>query len=786
MTFLPTDISGLAAWWDANDAATVTGSTPATQWNDKSGNGRHLTHATMGPDHIPASGVMRFDGTAASTTTGDTLDVPAMTVRTVIFFAKALNPQSASNRYHAILGHSANSDTLFLDLPAGTPASYGVRPKNGLNKVAINGNGWVAQTIANETVLVPFTLSGDIVLAEYAGARTGLNWLGAAGSTRNFRPNLDLAELLIYDRVLTGAEKQQVEAYLAHKWARTDLLPGDHPYKATAPGGATVLEAASTSHAHLAGQASLYAAGTLATDSAVHAHGATSPGLTPGNMIAMDEIADQRIFQRIGNAAAVAIGGAYAGTIPGNVQARVLRGATVIKDWTDLNGPVIGGGSWTGTLIDVPEGGMYRIEVRSRTSDGTVLASAAGTAEWGVGDIYGLIGASSAERWFTIGTGYAPHALLKTYDGSWKVAATMGAAAVTFGNQAIADSGVPVAIMDYGVGGTRLSQWISTTNASYAAFAAALAAVGPIKAAFIVVGMNDARAGVIASQAAHEANWRTLIGHIRADAGDPSLPVLIWGAQRCLQAGMDDQQFGWMRSAERAVGQDANVVLAVTTVDLPLISDNLHLTEAGMVTAAQRLARTVGALFHGTGVDWRAPEVAAVVRVDDTTSDVTITHRGGTDFSPASGITGFEISSDNFASLLSIGGAVRQSADVIRLTHASTAGQPSLLRYQYGAAPNVSGAVNDNASLPLPLAPLGDGLELFSGAYLAAADCLNGLNDMQPVLIHSPPVFAIMPADALHGFGDAPSTLSTLLALASRHREVRIRDDLRRLVVNAD
>lgn len=786
MAFLPTDISGLAAWWDANDAATVTGATPVTQWNDKSGNGRHLTHATLGPNHVPASGVMRFDGPAASTTAGDTLDMPAMTVRTVIFFTKALNPQSASNRYHAILGHSTNGDTLYIDLPAGTPASYGVRPKNGLNKVAINGNAWIAQSVANETVPVPFTLSGDIVLAEYASARTGLTWLGAAGSTRNFRPNLDLAEVLIYDRVLTGEEKQQAEGYLAHKWARADLLPVDHPYKATPPGGVITLDVASAGHAHLVGQASLYVSGTLAADNGTHTHGATSPGLVPGNAIAIADIADQRIFQRIGNAAAVAISGAYAGTIPDMVQARVLHGATVIKDWTTLNGAMIGSGSWSGVLTDVPEGGMYRIEVRGQTSDGTVLANAAGTTEWGVGDIYGLIGSSSAERWFTIGTGYVPHDLLKTYDGSWKAAASMGAAAVTFGNQAIADSGVPVAIMDYGVGGTRLSQWVSTANTSYAAFAAALAAVGPVRAVFVVVGMNDARAGVIPSQAAHEANWRTLIGHIRADAGDPALPILIWGAQRCLQAGMDDQQFGWMRGAERTVGQDANVRLAVTTVDLPLITDNLHLTEAAMVTAAQRMARTVGAMFHGTGIDWRAPEVTAVARVDDTTSDITITHHGGTDFAPVSGITGFEISNDAFVTLLSIGAAVRQSANVIRMTHASTAGLPAQLRYQYGAAPDVTGAVNDNAGLPLPLAPVEGGLEVFSGSYLATADCVHGLNGALPVLIHSPPVFAITPADALHEFGDVPSTLFAALALSSRHREVRIRADPRGLAVRAD
>src|SRR3546814_19931968 len=79
---------------------------------------------------------------------------------------------------------------------------------------------------------------------------------------------------------------------------------------------------------------------------------------------------------------------------------------------------------------------MYQVEVRSRSGAGDVIASAAGVNQWGVGDVYGVIGSSSAERWFTIGPGYSPHPLLKVHDGAWKAASSTGAAAVTFGTQA--------------------------------------------------------------------------------------------------------------------------------------------------------------------------------------------------------------------------------------------------------------------------------------------------------------------------------------------------------------
>src|SRR3546814_16379543 len=128
----------------------------------------------------------------------------------------------------------------------------------------------------------------------------------------------------------------------------------------------------------------------------------------------------------------------------------------------------------------------------------------------------------------------------------------------------------------------------------------------------------------------------TLIANIRADAGDASLPVLIWGAQRCAQPGLDDEQFAWLRDAEFAVSEDANVHLATTTVDLPLIGDNLHLSEAGMAQAAARVARAAGALLYDTELEWRRPEGEDVRGGDGGASDSRLNPRGGNDSGPPS------------------------------------------------------------------------------------------------------------------------------------------------------
>ena len=43
VSFLPTDISGLSLWLDADDATTITIATGVSQWDDKSGVGNDVS-----------------------------------------------------------------------------------------------------------------------------------------------------------------------------------------------------------------------------------------------------------------------------------------------------------------------------------------------------------------------------------------------------------------------------------------------------------------------------------------------------------------------------------------------------------------------------------------------------------------------------------------------------------------------------------------------------------------------------------------------------------------------
>src|SRR3546814_20284257 len=96
---------------------------------------------------------------------------------------------------------------------------------------------------------------------------------------------------------------------------------------------------------------------------------------------------------------AIALSGGFTGAAPAGIEARVMQDATEVLGWTLLSAAVIGAGNWAGMLEGVPQGGMYQVEVRSRSGAGAVIASAAAVTQGGVGDVYGVVGSSPAGRW---------------------------------------------------------------------------------------------------------------------------------------------------------------------------------------------------------------------------------------------------------------------------------------------------------------------------------------------------------------------------------------------------
>lgn len=221
--FKPTDISGLALWLDASDTSTlwdspVGGSLSVNggavgRWEDKSGNNNHATNGVI------ADMPKRSDN-ARNGKTGilfDTTDFYHMyktaSIGTLSTVFIVQNSKSRANYAplvaipgagtYLVSAESGGSGTT-INANVGTPLMYwsgilqGVVTRNmvylnGLNKAVI-----YSLTSVNFTAWPSIYISGWGAYFNYSG---------------------DMYDILIYNRVLTTSERQQVEKYLSAKWA---------------------------------------------------------------------------------------------------------------------------------------------------------------------------------------------------------------------------------------------------------------------------------------------------------------------------------------------------------------------------------------------------------------------------------------------------------------------------------------------------------------------------------------------------------------------------------------
>lgn len=239
--FSPIDINNLYAWYDSSDASSITkdGSNLVSQWNDVSGNGKHVTATTTARPTDTANGI-DFDGTAnfmASATasdwtflhsgTGSTVFVvmetgsanPGVSMSMlgtsntatagVIYYAEdsAVNDGTRMFNYNgsALVLNYSNSDvapqqtTNILSYLYGTEAGA----SNDLNMYALNSN-----YRNSDNLNTPSTNAPTHPLA-----------IGANGSGNGGFFNGLIKEVLIYKRKLTTTEREKVANYLNDKWS---------------------------------------------------------------------------------------------------------------------------------------------------------------------------------------------------------------------------------------------------------------------------------------------------------------------------------------------------------------------------------------------------------------------------------------------------------------------------------------------------------------------------------------------------------------------------------------
>jgi hypothetical protein len=242
----------LAVWLDAEDTSTITlnGST-VSQWNDKSGNGRHVSqeNATQQPAYTTGAlsnkPVLTFDGV------NDTLQRASAGLSGLssvsIFVVMRYITGGTSEDIATGVGTAgvAGAVRSFYRKPSGTTqgwANWSRDVGDSAFSCDIGGGhhifaGWNTSLVAGNNIVI----ARDGLSAVYTNANGNLaltgDGLGVGELVGSFTryTNASIAEVVILPVAVTTAQQQLIEGYLAHKWGLEANLPAGHPYKSTPP-----------------------------------------------------------------------------------------------------------------------------------------------------------------------------------------------------------------------------------------------------------------------------------------------------------------------------------------------------------------------------------------------------------------------------------------------------------------------------------------------------------------------------------------------------------------------
>lgn len=220
-SFTPRSIAGLAMWFDAADASSVTlNSGNVSQWNDKSGNGRHATQGTAlnQPTYTQAiqngrAGII-FPASTWLRTSGPTFTIaqPATFFAAFRMFNGALSQwalfDGINTRMH-LYGNNQTTGQMFAG-SNGTAQAFSV----GSNFVGLmNFNGASSQMAWNSRTFISAGNPGasDLSLQMNIGANNG-NATSFGGY---------IFELGMYPKTLSASEASAVALYLSAKWGVT-------------------------------------------------------------------------------------------------------------------------------------------------------------------------------------------------------------------------------------------------------------------------------------------------------------------------------------------------------------------------------------------------------------------------------------------------------------------------------------------------------------------------------------------------------------------------------------
>ena len=227
-TFVPTDLPGLTAWyatdgplWQEDTAATpvTADGQPVGRWDDDSGNGNHLAQTTPGKRPLYKTGikngraVARFDGA------DDLLEKTFTLAQPITAFCVFYATTAARYVYTGAVGAAGTQGSVYiaaatqLRLHAGTPLL--------MTAGAFALSTWYVESHVLNGVSSQMWLNGTSIGSGNAGAGAmgGLVLGSSSPATGSAWLVGDIGEVLLYAGALSTPDRQNVEAYLAARWA---------------------------------------------------------------------------------------------------------------------------------------------------------------------------------------------------------------------------------------------------------------------------------------------------------------------------------------------------------------------------------------------------------------------------------------------------------------------------------------------------------------------------------------------------------------------------------------
>jgi len=261
--FQPVDIPNCIMWLDGKDTSTMTPSNPSsgtsiTAWRDKSSNSvsyinggagvipNYSAYTLAAPTYASAGGILFNPSLSGTFTNGTTQGFVAVggfslniTGFTAIVIARANGTTISS--YNSYFSWSSAPE--FLDFDANGSATY---TSIGTDSGGLSGDYQTNYTLTNAVTIqclqgtttgASTYINGSVTAYSsrswsYAQTNTSVStdvWIGnQAPGNRTFSGTI--YELILFDTILSLAQRQQVEGYLAWKWGIRTSLPATHPF----------------------------------------------------------------------------------------------------------------------------------------------------------------------------------------------------------------------------------------------------------------------------------------------------------------------------------------------------------------------------------------------------------------------------------------------------------------------------------------------------------------------------------------------------------------------------